>query len=127
MNYQELVERARARLASVNGKTVSPKLSGRLSQLRTSELTTEHGIDTTHTTSTVNMASGDTHYHPKDAIRAGVNGAMITGTAGLAVSAIQNTLQKRNVGAWGVFTRTGTTVAIFSTGSTFRRYHIYRH
>ena len=60
------------------------------------------------------MASGDNQYHPKDAVKAGLNGAMITGAAGLAVSAIQNTLTKRNVGAWGVFARSGGTIAVFS-------------
>ena len=59
------------------------------------------------------MASGDERYHPKDALKAGVNGTMVTGTAGLAVSAIQNTLTKMNLSAWSVFTRTGGTVAIF--------------
>lgn len=59
------------------------------------------------------MASRDTQYHPKDAVGAGIKGTMITGTAGLAVSAIQNTLSKRNVGAWGVFTKSGSTIAVF--------------
>ena len=52
-------------------------------------------------------------YHPKDAVKAAINGTLIVGSAGLAVSAIQNTLTKRNVSAWGVFTRTGGTAAIF--------------
>jgi hypothetical protein len=61
----------------------------------------------------VNMASEDHQYHPKDAVKAAINGTMITGAAGALVSAIQNTLTKRNVSAWGVFTRTGGTIAVF--------------
>jgi hypothetical protein len=52
----------------------------------------------------LNMASEDEQYHPKDAVKAAINGTMITGAAGGLVSAIQNTLTKRNVSAWGVFT-----------------------
>jgi len=59
------------------------------------------------------MASGDEQYHPKDAVKAAINGTMITGAAGGLVSAIQNTLTKRNVSAWGVFTKTGGTIAVF--------------
>ncbi|RDW67942.1 putative NADH2 dehydrogenase (ubiquinone) 21.3K chain [Coleophoma cylindrospora] len=66
------------------------------------------------------MASGDHHYHPKDAVKACLNGAMVTGSAGAMVSAIQNTLTKRNVNAWGVFTRTGGTIAVFTAmGATY--------
>ncbi|KAK1766450.1 Tim17/Tim22/Tim23/Pmp24 family-domain-containing protein [Phialemonium atrogriseum] len=57
---------------------------------------------------------GDGHYHPKDAVSAAVTGTIVTGSAGLFVSAIQNSLQKRNVGAWGIFTRTGGTIATFA-------------
>jgi hypothetical protein len=59
------------------------------------------------------MASGDHTYHPQDAVKAGIQGALVTGAAGTLVSAVQNTLAKRNVSAWGVFTRTGGTIAIF--------------
>jgi len=66
------------------------------------------------------MTSEDHQYHPKDAVKAGINGAMIVGAAGGMVSAIQNTLTKRNVSAWGVFTRTGSTIAIFTAvGGTY--------
>jgi hypothetical protein len=67
------------------------------------------------------MASGDDQYHPKDAVKAAINGTLITGSAGLAVSAIQNTLTKRNVGTWGVFTRTGGTASIFGAFNMFHR------
>ena len=52
-------------------------------------------------------------YQPQDSLYAGVKGTAVVGGAGLFLSAIQNSLQKRNVGAWGVLTRTGGTVASF--------------
>ncbi|KAE8449970.1 hypothetical protein EG329_007109 [Mollisiaceae sp. DMI_Dod_QoI] len=64
--------------------------------------------------------SEDHIYHPKDAVKAAINGTMVTGAAGVLVSAIQNTLTKRNVSAWGVFTRTGSTIAVFAAvGGTY--------
>lgn len=62
-----------------------------------------------------NMASVGEQYHPKDAVKAAITGTMVTGSAGALVSAIQNSLSKRNVGAWGIFTRTGSTIGIFGT------------
>ncbi|KAH6653040.1 hypothetical protein BKA67DRAFT_659686 [Truncatella angustata] len=50
-------------------------------------------------------------FHAKNAIKSGVNGAMIGGAAGLIASAVQNSLAKTNVGAFGIFTRSGATVA----------------
>lgn len=58
-------------------------------------------------------------YQPKDAVGATIKATMITGTAGTFVSAIQNVLAKQNVGAFGVFTRTGGTIAVF--GMIFRK------
>jgi hypothetical protein len=29
------------------------------------------------------------------------------------LSGIQNTLSRQNIGAWGIFTRTGSTIAVF--------------
>ena len=52
-------------------------------------------------------------YHPQDALGAGVKGTAVVGGAGFFLSALQNSLQKRNIGAMGVFTRTGGTVASF--------------
>lgn len=52
-------------------------------------------------------------YHPKDAISASLNTTMLTGGIGLFASAVQNTLAKQNIGPWGVFTRTGSTIGIF--------------
>lgn len=55
------------------------------------------------------------HFHQHDAIKSGIKGSLVGGGAGLITSAVQNSLAKRNVGAFGVFTRTGGTVAMFST------------
>ncbi|KAI9778370.1 MAG: hypothetical protein M1816_004128 [Peltula sp. TS41687] len=55
-----------------------------------------------------------THYQPKNAIAAAIKGTTITGSAGAVVSAIQNTLTKQNVSAWGFLTRTGGTIAVFA-------------
>ena len=52
-------------------------------------------------------------YHPRDAVGGAIKATLVTGTGGAFVSAVQNTLTKQNVGAWGVFTRTGGTVATF--------------
>ncbi|KAF2214201.1 hypothetical protein CERZMDRAFT_105398 [Cercospora zeae-maydis SCOH1-5] len=53
-------------------------------------------------------------YHPQDAVGAAIKATMVTATGGAFVSAIQNTLTKQNVGAWGVFTRTGGTISTFA-------------
>lgn len=52
-------------------------------------------------------------YHPKDALGGAIRGTLITGSAGLFISTIQNTLTKSNTGAFGVFTRSGSTIGIF--------------
>ena len=51
-------------------------------------------------------------YQPKDAVSASIRATLITGGAGALISAVQNTLKKQNVSAWGVFTRTGGTIAV---------------
>lgn len=51
---------------------------------------------------------GDDHvYHKVDAIKAGTKGALITGGSGLFAASVQNALRKENVGALGVFTKSG--------------------
>ncbi|KAI1347046.1 hypothetical protein F5Y01DRAFT_307818 [Xylaria sp. FL0043] len=54
-------------------------------------------------------------FHQKDAVKSGLQGALAGGGFGLLFSAVQNSLAKQNVGAWGVFTRTGGTIASFTT------------
>ncbi|KJX98142.1 NADH-ubiquinone oxidoreductase 213 kda subunit [Zymoseptoria brevis] len=56
----------------------------------------------------------DHQYHPVDAIGKSVRAALVTGTAGAFVSTVQNTLTRQNVGLMGVFTRTGSTIAVFA-------------
>ncbi|KAI9860158.1 MAG: hypothetical protein M1813_006268 [Trichoglossum hirsutum] len=66
------------------------------------------------------MAPEQAAFQPKDAISAAVKATLITGGAGALISSIQNTLTKQNVGAWGVFTRTGGTIAVFAAmGGTY--------
>ena len=54
-------------------------------------------------------------YEPKDALAQSVRSATFTGSAGLLLAAVQNTLLRENVGAFGVFTRFGGTIALFGT------------
>lgn len=54
-------------------------------------------------------------FHPKDAISSTIETTLLTGGIGFFASAVQNTLQKQNVGALGVFTKTGGTIALFGT------------
>ncbi|KAI9717371.1 MAG: hypothetical protein M1812_004723 [Candelaria pacifica] len=66
------------------------------------------------------MASERPPYRPKDAVGSALRSTMITGGAGTFVSAIQNTLTRSNVNAWGVFTRSGGTIAVFAAmGGTY--------
>ncbi|KAF6219371.1 hypothetical protein HO133_005197 [Letharia lupina] len=67
------------------------------------------------------MASEDeAAYMPKDAVGLAIEATLITGAAGLAVAAIQNTLTKQNVSGWGVLTRGGGIIAIFAaSGGTY--------
>jgi len=59
-------------------------------------------------------------YHPKDAIAESFRSAKFTGAAGLLLAAVQNTLARENVGAFGVFTKFGGTIALFTAmGGTF--------
>ena len=57
-------------------------------------------------------------FTPKDAISTTLSAAKLTGGAGLLVAAVQNTLLRENIGAFGVFTRFGSTVALFGTWHT---------
>ncbi|KAI1151321.1 hypothetical protein F4825DRAFT_366312 [Nemania diffusa] len=60
-------------------------------------------------------------FHSKDAIKSGIRGAVGGGGAGLLLSTIQNSLAKQNVGVWGVFTRTGGTIASLRTVYCFSK------
>lgn len=58
-------------------------------------------------------------YQPKDAVGLAIESTLITGAAGLTVSAIKNTLTKQNISGWGIFTRTGGAIAIFGPPPLF--------
>lgn len=58
-------------------------------------------------------AHTEEHYHPKNTIMASLKTTMLTGGVGLFTSAVQNTLVKKNVGPWGVFVRSGSTIGLF--------------
>jgi hypothetical protein len=53
------------------------------------------------------------HFHQKDSIKSGIQGALAGTGAGFIFSAVQNSLAKTNVGTWGVFTRSGSSIASF--------------
>lgn len=67
-------------------------------------------------------SDGERTYQPQDAIANSVQALSVTGGAGIFISAIQNSLARQNVSAWGVFTRTGGTAALFgkSQGQHFQ-------
>lgn len=48
----------------------------------------------------------------------GMTSGAFSAGAGLLVSAIQNSVQTHNKGALGVFTRTGSTIALFSESTS---------
>ncbi|ROT35746.1 NADH-ubiquinone oxidoreductase 21.3 kDa subunit [Sodiomyces alkalinus F11] len=60
--------------------------------------------------------AGDEHYHPKDAVKAAFHAAGVVGTSGFFVAAVHNALQRENVGALSVFTRSGGIIAVFAIG-----------
>ncbi|KAL4881380.1 hypothetical protein BJY04DRAFT_188786 [Aspergillus karnatakaensis] len=65
-------------------------------------------------------SEGDHHYHPKDTVGRTFNTTALTGFVGLFTSAVQNTLVRRNVGGWGVLTKSGSTIGIFAAmGGTY--------
>ncbi|KAK5261583.1 hypothetical protein LTR40_001931 [Exophiala xenobiotica] len=62
----------------------------------------------------------DDTYHPQDALAKTVHAITYTGAAGLFLAAVQNTVAKENVGAFGVFSRFGKTIGLFAAmGGTF--------
>lgn len=56
----------------------------------------------------------DDVYHPVDALKSGIQGAMITGAAGVFAAGIKNATRRTNHGALGIFTRSGGTIFTFS-------------
>ncbi|KAF2500071.1 hypothetical protein BU16DRAFT_578097 [Lophium mytilinum] len=60
------------------------------------------------------MASESKPFHPQDAISTTVHATMITTGAGALVAGVQNTLAKQNIGAMGILTRSGGTIAVYA-------------
>ncbi|MCJ1311015.1 hypothetical protein MMC25_004685 [Agyrium rufum] len=56
----------------------------------------------------------DEVYQPQDAIAVTTTSTLVMGGFGTLASAIQNTLTRQNYGAFGIFTRTGGTIALFA-------------
>ncbi|KAI1333761.1 hypothetical protein F5Y15DRAFT_421547 [Xylariaceae sp. FL0016] len=63
-------------------------------------------------------------FHRRDAVKSAINGALIGGGVGFCASAVQNSLAKSNIGAWGVFTRTGSTMAQFAAVGTVYKFSL---
>ncbi|KAL4865988.1 hypothetical protein BDV12DRAFT_173676 [Aspergillus spectabilis] len=62
----------------------------------------------------------DHHYHPQDTVGRTLRTTGLTGFVGLFASAVQNTLARSNVGPWGIFVRSGSTIGIFAAmGGTY--------
>ncbi|KAK7745862.1 hypothetical protein SLS53_002580 [Cytospora paraplurivora] len=56
----------------------------------------------------------DDRYHPVDALKAGTQGALVTGAAGVFAAAIKNATRKQNYGALGVVTKSGGMILTFT-------------
>ena len=65
--------------------------------------------------------AGSVPFERRDAIGQGTKGALLVGGVGAMMSGIQNSLAKQNLGAFGIITRTGGTIAIFCNAPSVRR------
>jgi hypothetical protein len=59
------------------------------------------------------MADQHVTFHPRDALANTASTALQTTVAGAIIAGVQNTLRKQNVGAMGILTRSGGTIALF--------------
>jgi hypothetical protein len=59
------------------------------------------------------MAEGHDSYHPQDTLSNTATTMMQTTAAGAIIAGVQNTLRKQNVGAMGIFTRSGHIIALY--------------
>lgn len=59
------------------------------------------------------MADQHTTFHPRDALANTTSTTLQTATAGAIIAGVQNTLRKQNVGAMGIFTRSGGIIALY--------------
>lgn len=75
-----------------------------------------HDLDWQNSTcegQSITMSDHEEVFHPEDAIAKSIHATTITGGAGLLLAAVQNTVARENIGAFGVFTRFGGTIALF--------------
>jgi hypothetical protein len=59
------------------------------------------------------MADQQPTFHPRDAIANTGSATLQTTAVGAIVAGVQNTLRKQNVGAMGIFTRSGGVIALY--------------
>jgi hypothetical protein len=59
------------------------------------------------------MADQHATFHPRDALANTTSTTLQTATAGAIIAGVQNTLRKQNVGAMGIFTRSGGIIALY--------------
>lgn len=52
-------------------------------------------------------------YEPKDAIGNSITNGVMLGGAGLFLAAVQSTVAKENIGMFGIFSRFGSSTALF--------------
>ena len=64
------------------------------------------------------MASHDVHFEPRDTLKNTANTTLQLTAAGAIFAGVQNTLRKQNVGAMGIFTRSGSIIAVFGASLT---------
>lgn len=60
-----------------------------------------------------NIGTDDVTFEPQDAIGKAIKNAAMLGGAGLFLAAVQNTVAKQNVGMFGVFSKFGSSTALF--------------
>lgn len=56
-------------------------------------------------------------YKPEETIHEALRAGFVTGSGGLVVAAVRNSLTRQNVGALGMFTIYGGTIGYFSIGT----------
>lgn len=59
------------------------------------------------------MADQHATYHPQDTLANTGNAMLQTTAVGAVLAGVQNTLRKQNVGALGIITKSGGTIALF--------------
>lgn len=61
------------------------------------------------------MADQHVTFHPRDALANTASTALQLTAVGAVLAGVQNTLRKQNVGAMGIFTRSGGIIALYGT------------